>query len=176
MRWSRARLTDVGRWRNSAQRGAAAVEFALVLPVLLLVVFGVIDFGIVMAQKASLANAARTGARYGVVNAFTGTHTCKNLIDRVRGEARTIAITAATQNNVAVTVRLNSIPVCSAAAGVASPNVTTPPCTNSSGSPASPDTLTVQVSYHSDLPTSVPGLGNSVDLAGSSAYQCEYFQ
>ena len=44
-------------------RGAAAVEFALIVPVLLVVVFGIIDFGLLMNSSSLLSNAAREGAR-----------------------------------------------------------------------------------------------------------------
>lgn len=45
------------------ERGAAAVEFALVLPVLILLVLGVIEFSRVYNVQISLSNAAREGAR-----------------------------------------------------------------------------------------------------------------
>jgi Flp pilus assembly protein TadG len=44
-------------------RGAAAVEFALLLPVLLLLVFGLIDFGRALNAQITLTQAAREGAR-----------------------------------------------------------------------------------------------------------------
>src|SRR3954469_14916832 len=49
--------------RDSGDRGAVAVEFALVLPVLLLVIFGIIDFGRMLYAKITLAEAAHEGAR-----------------------------------------------------------------------------------------------------------------
>jgi Flp pilus assembly protein TadG len=45
------------------QAGAAAVELALVLPMLLVIVFGIIDFGRAYNAKVSLTQAAREGAR-----------------------------------------------------------------------------------------------------------------
>ncbi|MEO3784865.1 TadE family protein [Actinocorallia sp. B10E7] len=45
------------------EAGAAAVEFALVLPMLLVVVFGMIDTGLWLNQKITATNAARQGLR-----------------------------------------------------------------------------------------------------------------
>jgi Flp pilus assembly protein TadG len=50
--------------RNAPRdRGAAAVEFALLLPMLLLLVFGIIDFGRALNASITLTQAAREGAR-----------------------------------------------------------------------------------------------------------------
>lgn len=43
--------------------GAAAVEFALVLPLLVLLVFGIIDFGRLYYEQITLTDAAREGVR-----------------------------------------------------------------------------------------------------------------
>jgi Flp pilus assembly protein TadG len=48
-----------------SERGAIAVEFALLLPVLLLLVFGILDFGHAWYMKQIVTNASREGARYG---------------------------------------------------------------------------------------------------------------
>lgn len=52
---------------HSSQRGVAAVEFALVLPLLLAITFGLIEFGLFMYNQQVLTNAAREGARAGIV-------------------------------------------------------------------------------------------------------------
>jgi Flp pilus assembly protein TadG len=44
------------------------VEFALVAPLLILLVFGIIDFGLMINEKTVLANAAREGARNGSIS------------------------------------------------------------------------------------------------------------
>ena len=44
-------------------RGSAAVEFAILLPVLLLILFGIIDFGRALNAQIALTQAAREGAR-----------------------------------------------------------------------------------------------------------------
>ncbi|MDQ1729876.1 MAG: hypothetical protein QOK10_35 [Pseudonocardiales bacterium] len=46
-----------------SDRGAVAVEFALLLPVLVLLVFGIIDFGRVLNAQITVSQAAREGAR-----------------------------------------------------------------------------------------------------------------
>lgn len=45
------------------QRGAVAVEFALILPILLMLVLGIIDFGRLYYTQVTLTQAAREGAR-----------------------------------------------------------------------------------------------------------------
>jgi Flp pilus assembly protein TadG len=52
---------------RSWRAGAAAVEFAVVAPVLLLLVFGSIDFGRIIMVLDLLSHAARTGCRTGVL-------------------------------------------------------------------------------------------------------------
>lgn len=56
--------------------GQAMVEFALILPIFLLILCGIIDFGWLFYNQLSLNNACREGARYAVVhtadNADTG--------------------------------------------------------------------------------------------------------
>ena len=49
--------------RLLGERGAAAVEFALVVPVLLLLLFGIIEFSKAFNNQATLSSAAREGAR-----------------------------------------------------------------------------------------------------------------
>jgi Flp pilus assembly protein TadG len=52
---------------KSNQVGAALVEFAIVLPLLLTLVFGIIEFGFLYYNKAMLTNASREGARLGIL-------------------------------------------------------------------------------------------------------------
>lgn len=53
--------------RLRCERGAVAVEFALILPVLLLIVMGTIEFGRVYSQFQVFNGAAREGARCAAV-------------------------------------------------------------------------------------------------------------
>jgi hypothetical protein len=52
----------LGRTKN--EDGAAAVEMALVLPILLLLVFGIIEFGFIFNRYISVTHAAREGVRH----------------------------------------------------------------------------------------------------------------
>ena len=57
-------------WRSAGQqqqKGAAAVEFALILPILLLVFFGIVELSLALYDKAIITNASREGARAGIV-------------------------------------------------------------------------------------------------------------
>jgi Flp pilus assembly protein TadG len=57
--------------RGGRRRGQAALEFALVLPVLLLLAAGVIQFGQVFFAYSRLLQAVQEGARYGAVLPYT---------------------------------------------------------------------------------------------------------
>jgi Flp pilus assembly protein TadG len=54
--------------RHGRQDGQSLVEFALVLPIFLLLVFAIFDVGRVVWASDSLANAAREAARYAIVH------------------------------------------------------------------------------------------------------------
>lgn len=63
------------------QRGVAIVEFALVLPLLLLLTFITTEFGRALYQYNTLAKAVRDGARYlSVQTPGTGISQARNLI------------------------------------------------------------------------------------------------
>jgi Flp pilus assembly protein TadG len=51
--------------RNS--QGSTAIEFALVLPVLILLFFGIVEFGLLFYNQQIITNASREGARVGIV-------------------------------------------------------------------------------------------------------------
>jgi Flp pilus assembly protein TadG len=55
------------RFRRRGERGVNIVEFALVVPVFLAFVFGLTELGRAVWYYNTLSNAAREGARYGIV-------------------------------------------------------------------------------------------------------------
>src|SRR5688500_20081710 len=54
-------------FRTKRQQGQTMTEFALVLPLLALLLFGVIQFGIIFHQYVTLTDAVRAGGRQGAV-------------------------------------------------------------------------------------------------------------
>jgi hypothetical protein len=148
----------------------AAVEFAIVVPLLLVLVFGVISFGFVLAQKAGISNGVRTGARYGSVNSYSESHTCGNVIKETRDSATTIGISDGTE--VAVTVKRGEATICSAAIDAATPAGGPAPCSSSS-TPDDTETLYVEATFPAEI--SIPGMSFApFDLESTGAYQCEY--
>ena len=59
------------KWLRKSQCGQAMVEMALVLPILVLLIGGIMDFGWLFYNKVALNNAAREGARYAVIHYTT---------------------------------------------------------------------------------------------------------
>ena len=74
------RLTD---WIQEAARGrrlhrargAAVVEFAVVLPLLLTILFGIMEYGWVFMVRQTLQTAAREGARIAILQTSTSPYT-----------------------------------------------------------------------------------------------------
>jgi Flp pilus assembly protein TadG len=88
------------RQRSSGQ---ALVEMALVLPILFVMVFAILDFGLGLRAWISITNSAREGARVGAVRG-----TCDAIMDRVKATSGglvtdddQITITPATCNGAA---------------------------------------------------------------------------
>ncbi len=52
--------------KKSNEHGVSAVEFALLLPVLVLIIFVILEGGLVLYNQAVITNASREGARAGV--------------------------------------------------------------------------------------------------------------
>jgi Flp pilus assembly protein TadG len=62
--------------RGRSCRGAAATELAIILPVLILIILGCVDFGRFVYSYIAVTNAARAGAGFGSNNIYTvGTYT-----------------------------------------------------------------------------------------------------
>ncbi|MFQ5544386.1 MAG: TadE/TadG family type IV pilus assembly protein [Acidiferrobacterales bacterium] len=81
-----------GRKTGLQQRGVAAVEFAIVLPVLLLLMFGTAELGRAFFQYNTLTKAVRDGARYVSRNALDGSLGIVNLTAQVDTETRNLVV------------------------------------------------------------------------------------
>jgi Flp pilus assembly protein TadG len=104
--------------RRRGRRGAAAVEFAFVAPLLFMVILGIIEFGRGMMVAELLNSAARNGSRVGaltgsdntaistaVTNALSGTGISgASCTIRVNGNSAANAATAVTGDAISVTV------------------------------------------------------------------------
>src|SRR3972149_4234930 len=73
-RTARASIISLKGRLFRAARGQSLVEFALVIPILLILVFGIIDFGMGLRSYISLTNATREGARFAAVGNPAGAY------------------------------------------------------------------------------------------------------
>src|SRR3954447_20281912 len=67
------------RRKRRREEGAALVEFALILPILVLLLFGLIDFGFIYNDFIQVRQGVRDGARQGAVASFGSDSTCQGL-------------------------------------------------------------------------------------------------
>ena len=71
--------------RKNGEKGQALAEFALLIPIFLILLFAIVDFGMGFHSWITITNSAREGARLGAVAA-----TEQQIIDRVYGTATLI--------------------------------------------------------------------------------------
>lgn len=165
--WHALREGPTARRRRAARRraedGASAVEFALVLPVLLVIVFGIIAFGIVFAQQLSLGNAARQAARFGVVDQ----RTCGEILDEVTDSAGSIAMSG---GDVDVTVGVGTDEATALATDVCTSD-TVRPC---EGSDPLGENVYVRLDYTSELIIPLAVVDTTFDLSGTGVFRCEF--
>jgi Flp pilus assembly protein TadG len=162
--------------RRRPESGAAAVEFALVLPVLILVIGAIIDFGFVFAQQIAFNTAARDAARAGVLPTVAGAKlNCGQVASKARVGASSGAVgVGANGLGIGVTVT-GAAGTCSLPAGSASPGGASSsfPCTGSAGPSATVSDLQVTLTYASSPPFPVPFMG-TLNLGSKGNFQCEY--
>lgn len=114
-------MAQVARWlrRCRAEDGAQLVEFALVLPLLLLVMLGIAEFGFMFQRYEVVTNAAREGARLAVLPGY----------DLTDVRARVAAFVSSgrlptTSSNLSVFVEAVSIPVSGGRPAISAKRVT----------------------------------------------------
>jgi Flp pilus assembly protein TadG len=110
------------------QRGAAAVETAIIFMLLMIFIFGIIEFGLLLFDKHILTNASREGARAGIVVG----------LNRSTNEHLTVAGSEASSFCAAYLVGFGSSP----------PTIATSLTdSDGNGSPSRGDALTVSLTY-----------------------------
>lgn len=155
------------RRQHRTQDGAAAVEFGLIAPVLILLVFGIMSFGILFAQTLALSNAARQGARLGAV----GNRTCAELVAETKNSATSINI-----NTANITVQILRGP----AVGTATDITAAAPCNNATphNTPCHDsddgDNVYVKASYKSSMLVPLFFVSDNFTVGGTGAFRCEY--
>ena len=142
------------RLRKVDQKGAAAVEFAIVLPVLAMLLFGSIEFGALLYDQAMITNASREGARAGIVYD----------IPRPTEAAITTVVNNYLQNHLLTWPEGSATPVTDAVPDAC-------PVGAASGT-----SITVTVTYHYGflvLPSFLSGLIGLDDLSATTVMRCE---
>lgn len=87
----------------SSERGAELVEFAMTLPLLLVVFGGIVDFGLVLQRQQVLSNAVREGARLAVLPGYGGGDAQARVtayVNAAIGDTGSLAVPAPTFNTV----------------------------------------------------------------------------
>ncbi len=160
------------RPKRRSDDGASAVEFALVLPILLVLVFGIISFGTLFAQQLALNNGVRQGARLAVVEGSTANQTCAAVVAAVRGSTGpTIAMDTSKIN---VNVARSSSTPCGTSDN---PSSTTKVCASSINSTTNAQqSIVVTSKYQANLliPMPIPGFPSQFDLQAKAVYKCEF--
>jgi Flp pilus assembly protein TadG len=134
------------------ERGASAVEFALVVPFLILLIIGMVNFGVVLSQQLSLSNAARQAARYAVVDGPT----CADVETQARDA---LGAPGLTRTGPAFVLTGGGCPKpCAGSATRADQNVT----------------VTLRYASTWVVPFPVPGFGSGMNLEGKGKFRCEF--
>jgi Flp pilus assembly protein TadG len=127
------------------ERGAVAVEFALLAPLMVVILFAIIEFGIALTRTLAYESAAREGARYAAVRCRPQATACTNTL---------------IQNRIVASMPAG-YPV-SFVSFSASPN-----CATSTGA-------VVTVTWEQDVPIDVPFLPDlSWTVNPSGSFRCE---
>ncbi len=86
-------MTIVRLRSRRPSHGQALVEFALVIPLILLLFMGVFDFGRYIYAYNAVSNAAREGARTAIVNQYPS-----DIVDRAAAQATALGISTASSS------------------------------------------------------------------------------
>lgn len=96
-----------------SEKGQAMVEFALILPVLFLIIGGIIDFGWIFHHQSIANNACREGARYASIHSSNPDYNDTKTINLVKsyfsdfGENGNVSVSLEPNNVISVSVSYN---------------------------------------------------------------------
>ena len=131
------------RTRTTRRRGQALVEFALIAPILILLIMGIVEFGRIFSAQQTVTNASREGARTGILP-NSSTTDVSNTVSSFMSTAGLTATPTVTCTNVGTTVQ--------------------------SGAPTS---VTVSYTLPILTGTIIPGIGESIDLTHTTVMRHE---
>jgi Flp pilus assembly protein TadG len=160
----RLRTRRSARRLSKRERAQSLVEFCLIIPVFLILVFGVIDFGMGLRAYITVAQATREGARFAAIGNPAGT-----FVSGGSGEC----------NGSTTTTTVGR--VCSTLGGLPLTNISTVGVTYPSGnSPGNPVHVAVSYSYKYITPLSglvnffsAGSLGSAISISASTDMRLE---
>ena len=162
-------MAPIRRLRFGDEQGAALVEFALVAPLLLVIVAGIVDFGFLFQRYEVVTNAAREGARLGSLPGYV---TCPSTAPAVDARVR-----AYVQQGLALTNPQMTVVMPTGAVVVSCPTIVVP---LQGGGTTNVTTVAVQVTYTHNFIMLGPMLalingswGNAMNVVGRSQMRLE---
>jgi hypothetical protein len=134
-------------------RGAAMLEFAVVAPVVILLMLGMADLALVVAGNSAGGNSAREGARYGIINfdcadAYAGSTTYSSAACSTAPSTNYTGIANVVTRRISGLVRNGSITVAVRCVDGSDTNLTSKACTKAGITPDK-DMIEVKVSWTS---------------------------
>ena len=129
--------------KQTTRRGQAVVELALILPILMLILMGIVEFGRIFMAHQTIANAAREGAR-------------------------TAVLPTSTMSDVSATISAYMT-----AAGLTGSTNTTATNVGASGTGGDPTSVTVSYDLPILTGTIIPVFGPSISLARTTVMRHE---
>ncbi len=170
---------------RGSERGASAVEFAIIASLLFMILFGTIQFGIAYNRYQGLQAAAREGARLASVDA-----TVTDIINRVEQSVSVIDTTVVDTPGLCITngssngnptidnrlcIAIQYIDSSGTAHDVTNngSNGTTPPCDQAFASNGANPQIEVVAKYK--MPILIPFVGNNIKpvVTGDAIFRCE---
>ncbi|MEV8147764.1 TadE/TadG family type IV pilus assembly protein [Arthrobacter sp. NPDC080073] len=134
--------------RSPRESGAVAVEFALVLPIFLVLVLGIAEFSRAFNIQVSLSEAGREASRYAAIHCSESTYNASSAQDAGVAAAPSVSLT---RTNITITY---------------SGTGTCDPANNAVA------TVSYTTSWMTGFPALIPGMPSSLSIAGTGVMRC----